>query len=388
MGWLRRPWVRAGAIAAVTAAIFWLRVYVAEPGPLYLIPVLMAGYWFGAWGGATMALVAAGLYALGRVVGPEEMGLATFPGTVVRLLAYGAAGVFVGWLSESRIGLAHEVEQRDRTLAELRTIQEALSPPEPGARPGLRLATCYLPAQDGVAGDFYLVTKGMGDSTVIAIGDVAGRGLEAAKRAWFVRTVLASSADFTEDPGEMLDLANYSLIEESGASSLFVTAACIVFHPEDHTIRWAVAGHEPPLHLDRGDPLVSRPSSGIPLGIDDNLGCATASSSLDLGSGLLLYTDGVIEARGSNGRAGDGLFGDKRLSSVVAGMDGSEPADVIERVRDEVLHHAGGTLEDDVCLVALRVSSQPDAESVCDPVDAIETEAASPAPSALRSTIA
>ena len=296
----------------------------------------------------------------------------------MRLLAYGAAGVFVGWLSESRIGLAHEVEQRDRTLAELRTIQETLSPPEPEARPGLRLATCYLPAQDGVAGDFYLVTKGMGDSTVIAIGDVAGRGLEAAKRAWFVRTVLASSADFTEDPAEMLDLANYSLIEESGASSLFVTAACIVFHPEDRTIRWAVAGHEPPLHLDRGDPLVSRPSSGIPLGIDDNLGCATASSSLDLGSGLLLYTDGVIEARGSNGRAGDGLFGDKRLSSVVAGMDGSDPAEVIERVRDEVLDHAGGTLEDDVCLVALRVSSQSDAETVCDPEDAIQTEAASP----------
>ena len=251
-----------------------------------------------------MAIVAAGLYAAGRVVGPEEMGLETFPATVVRLLAYGAAGVFVGWLSESRVGLVREVAQQDRTLVELRTIQETLSPPEPEARPGLRLATCYLPAEDGVAGDFYLVTKGMGDSTVIAIGDVAGRGLEAAKRAWFVRTVLASSADFTEDPAEMLDLANYSLIEESGASSLFVTAACIVFQPEDRSIRWAVAGHEPPLLLDRGDPLGSRPSSGVPLGIGDSLGCATASSSLDLGSGLLLYTDGVIEARGVNGALG------------------------------------------------------------------------------------
>jgi len=387
MGWHRRPWVRAGAIAVVTAAIFWLRVYVTEPGPLYLIPVLMAGYWFGAWGGVTMAVVATGLYALGRVVGPEESGLTAFPATLARLVAYGAAGAFVGWLSESRLVLAREVERRDRSLAELRTIQETLSPPEPEPRPGLRLATCYLPAQDGVAGDFYLVTKGMGDSTVIAIGDVAGRGLEAAKRAWFVRTVLASSADFTEDPGEMLDLANYSLIEESGASPLFVTAACIVFHPQEHTIRWAVAGHEPPLMLDRGEPLVSRPSSGVPLGIGDNLGCATASSILELGSGLLLYTDGVIEARGSNGRAGDGLFGDERLASVVSGMNGSEPADVIERVRDAVLEHAGGTLEDDVCLVALRASSQPDAETVCDPEDAIEIEAASPTPSALRSTI-
>jgi serine phosphatase RsbU (regulator of sigma subunit) len=372
MGWHRHPWVRVGAIAVVTGAIFWLRVYVPEPGPLYLIPVLMAGYWFGTWGGASMAVVATGLYAVGRVIGPDEMGLATFPATIARLFAYGAAGVFVGWLSDSRVGLAREVEQQDRTLAELRTIQETLSPPEPEARPGLRLATCYLPAQDGVAGDFYLVTKGMGDSTVIAIGDVAGRGLEAAKRAWFVRTVLASSADFTEDPAEMLDLANYSLIEESGASSLFVTAACIVFHPEDRTIRWAVAGHEPPLILDRGDPLGVRPSSGVPLGIGDSLGCATASSSLEFGSGLLLYTDGVIEARGSNGRAGDGLFGDERLASVVAGMDGSEPADVVESVRDAVLEHAGGSLEDDVCIVALRASPKPDAETVCKPEDALE----------------
>src|SRR5688500_620244 len=373
MGWLRRPWVRAGAIAVVTAAIFWLRVYVAEPGPLYLIPVLMAGYWFGAWGGATMALAAAGLYALGRVVGPEEMGLTTFPATVVRLLAYGAAGVFVGWLSESRIGLAHDVELRDRSLAELRTIQEALSPPEPEARPGLRLATCYLPAQDGVAGDFYLVTKGMGDSTVIAIGDVAGRGLEAAKRAWFVRTVLASSADFTEDPAEMLDLANYSLIEESGASSLFVTAACIVFHPEDRTIRWAVAGHEPPLILDRGEPLSSANSSGVPLGIGDSLGCGTASSTLGDGSGLLLYTDGVIEARSMNGDGGDGLFGDARLATVITEMQGTEPAGVVERVRDEVLEHSGGSLEDDVCLLALRVSDREKADTVCEPADTIHS---------------
>jgi serine phosphatase RsbU (regulator of sigma subunit) len=372
MGWHRHPWVRMGAIAVVSAAILVLRAFVVEPGPLFLIPILMAAFWFGRWGGMTMAVIAAGLYAIGRLIGPEEMGLEIFPATLARLVAYGGAGFFVGWLAESRIGLEREVKQRDRTLTELRVIQEALSPPEPEPRPGLRLATCYLPAQDGVAGDFYLVTKGMDDSTVIAIGDVAGRGLEAAKRAWFVRTVLASSADFTEDPGEMLDLANYSLIEESGASSLFVTAACIVFHPRDRTIRWSVAGHEPPLMLDRGEPLASSPSSGIPLGIGDSLGCATATASLDAGSGLLLYTDGVIEARSSNGRGGDGLFGGDRLASVVSALEGSEPAYVIERVRDEVLEHAGGSLEDDVCLVALRASPKADVETVCDPVDEID----------------
>jgi serine phosphatase RsbU (regulator of sigma subunit) len=349
------------------AGILILRFNVVEPGPLYLIPVLMAGYWFGLWGGLTAAVACAGLYAIGRVAGPEEMdGLSVFTATLARLAVYGVAGGFVGWLAESRGTLERTVRQRDRTLTELRTIQETLSPPSPEARPGLQLATCYLPAQDGVAGDFYLVTKGVNDSTVIAIGDVAGRGLEAAKRAWFVRTVLASSADFTEDPGEMLDLANYSLIEESGASSLFVTAACIVFHPEDCSIRWSVAGHESPILLDEAKPLPDQ-THGVPLGIEDSTGCATATSTLADGSGLLLFTDGVTEARSGNGAAaGNGLFGERRLTGLVAEMQGTEPAEVIERIRDEVLEHSGGELEDDVCLVALRVSPVAESEAVCD----------------------
>jgi serine phosphatase RsbU (regulator of sigma subunit) len=373
MGWQTHPWIRAGAIAAVTAAIFVLRLDFEEPGPLYLLPVLMAGYWFGQWGGASVGVLCGGLYAIGRVVGPAETGLEILPATLGRLAVYGAGGWFVGWLAESRVGLERAVRQRDRELIELRTIQETLSPPAPEPRPGLQLATCYLPAQDGVAGDFYLVTRGMKDSTVIAIGDVAGRGLEAAKRAWFVRTVLASSADFTEDPGEMLDLANYSLIEESGTSSLFVTAACIVFRPDDRSIRWSVAGHDSPIMLDEAKPLPNRPT-GVPLGIEDRIGCATAASSLSLGSGLLLYTDGVIEARSSNGASGDGLFGEWRLEAIVAEMRGEDPAAVVERIRDEVLEHSGGQLEDDVCLVALRASPQPQAEPVCDPSDVERVE--------------
>jgi serine phosphatase RsbU (regulator of sigma subunit) len=369
MGWHTHPWLRAGSILAVTGAIFALGLDFQEPGPLYLLPILMAGYWFGPWTGVSVGILCAGLYAVGRVIGPEETGLMVFPATLARLLVYGALGWFVGWLSASRFGLERAVRQQDRELIELRTIQETLSPPAPEPRPGLQLATCYLPAQDGVAGDFYLVTQGMDDSTVIAIGDVAGRGLEAAKRAWFVRTVLASSAGFTEDPGEMLDLANYSLIEESGVSSLFVTAACIVYRPEDHSIRWSVAGHDSPLLLDDASPLPNRPIAGIPLGIEDRTGCATVASTLDFGSGLLLYTDGVIEARSGNGRGGDGLFGERRLASLVAEMNGEDPDAVIERIRDEVLEHSGGQLEDDVCLVALRVSPVSDAEAVCDPTD-------------------
>jgi serine phosphatase RsbU (regulator of sigma subunit) len=374
--WHRDPRLRVLLIAVLTAGAFISSAWIGDPGALFLLPVMLAGGLFGRWAGISTGVLAAGLLAIAQVAADDDTGLTVFASTVAGLAVYVPAGLIVGWLSESRVELAQEVRRRGDELAELRTIQQTLSPPEPEPRPGLELATCYLPAQDGVAGDFYLVTRGLHDSTVIAIGDVAGRGLEAAKRAWFVRTVLASSADFTEDPGEMLDLANYSLIEESGASSLFVTAACIVCRPQDGAIRWSVAGHDSPLLLDEATPLPSRPSAGVPLGIADSTGCATVASSLSGGSGLLLYTDGVTEARRSNGAAPDALFGDDRLAELISELPGEPPSTVVERVRDAVLEHTGGRLNDDLCLVALRVSPVSDAESVCPPDSEVERAAA------------
>jgi serine phosphatase RsbU (regulator of sigma subunit) len=295
------------------------------------------------------------------------MELGVFPATIIRLVLFGASGWVVGWLAESRLMLQREVREREHELTELRTIQETLSPHEPEPRPGLELATCYIAAEDGVAGDFFLIAEGMEDATVIAVGDVAGRGLEAAKRAWFVRTVLTSSADFTEDPGEMLDLANRSLIEESGITSQFVTVACLVFRPQGRTIRWSVAGHEPPITLDDALPLRARPVGGVPLGIGESTGCETAASSLSLGSGLLLYTDGLIEARNGNGAARGGLFGEQRLRQIVSEMSGEAPAAVVERLKDAALDHSGGRLADDLCLIAMRATPGSDAEEVCSP---------------------
>lgn len=378
MTWDRDAWLRVLLIAALAAGGFATSASIGDPGALLLLPVMLAGGFFGRWAGISTGVLAAGLLAVAQVLADDDSGLTAFAHTVAGLAVYVPAGVIVGWLSESRLELQRELRRRGRELIELRTIQETLSPAEPELRPGLALATCYVPARDGVAGDFYLVTQGLNDSTVIAIGDVAGRGLEAAKRAWFVRTVLASSAGFTEDPGEMLDLANYSLIEESGASSLFVTAACLVCRPQDRTIRWSVAGHDSPILLDDATPLPNRPRAGVPLGIEESTGCATVVSSLRLGSGLLLYTDGVTEARGSNGDVPDALFGEQRLRELISELEGEPPDTVVERVRDAVLEHTGGRLEDDLCLVALRLSRVSAAESVSPPE--LEPDRSAPAP--------
>lgn len=358
---------RAVAIAAMVAAIFAFKLEVEEPGPLYLIPVLLAGLWFGPVAGAAMGAACAGLFGLGNELNPGDgaMEREVLVPVLVRGTIYVAAGAIVGGLSRSRDELERRVEAAEDELVETRVIQRALAPPEVPVMPGLDLATCYLPAESGVAGDFYLVGKASGGSIMVAIGDVAGRGLEAAKRAWFVRTVLASSAELTDDPSQLLELANYSLVENAGRSEWFVTASCLVIAPGERTVRWAVAGHDSPVLLDRGS-APPDDGRGPPLGVLNRLGCSTSSFALDPGGGVLLFTDGLTEARQRvNGNGAVRLFGVEGVGRVVSDLAGESPERVVKGLREAAEAFAGGKLRDDVCIVAARASDEPDATKVC-----------------------
>jgi serine phosphatase RsbU (regulator of sigma subunit) len=362
---------QAAILIVLIVAITGLRLLESQTGPLYLIGVVMAAIWFGRWWGLGVGVAAAILTRLTMEVHgglPDPTAFAE----LVRLAVYGGLGYFVGALQERQHGLHRELVKRELELEEVRTLQRALAPSEPPQRPSLELATCYLPAEHGVSGDFHLVVPGAEGSTLIAVGDVAGRGLEAAKRAWYVRTLIASSADATADPARILERANRSLIEESGFGAPFVTAACIVFHPLGR-VEWALAGHDGPLRLDTGSPLDANGASGLPLGVADQVGCTTAGAKLEHGAGLLLYTDGLTEARrpegngaapaaSSNGSAE--LFGAERVERLLRELGGVPAAAVLRRVQHEVEDFTGGRLADDLCLVAMRMSAEPNARAV------------------------
>jgi serine phosphatase RsbU (regulator of sigma subunit) len=209
----------------------------------------------------------------------------------------------------------------------------------------------FAPSADGVAGDFYLVVPGPDeDSTVLAVGDVSGKGLDAARRATFVRTALATFAGFVDEPCQLLQLSNQVLVERTGTSSEFVTAVAAVLHPREGRVAWASAGHPPPLRLDTGEEL-NGARSAPPLGVTASLSCDAGRAEFDPGAGLLLYTDGVTEAH----RPRRELYGERRLSAVIRELAGSEPAAVVRRVLSDLFEHAGGTLSDDLCIVAARV---------------------------------
>jgi len=110
--------------------------------------------------------------------------------------------------------LGERLEAAEHELEDLRAIRDALTPPELPQRPGLELAAAFLPAADEqVSGDFYLVAAGPQDATVLVIGDVIGHGLQAGRRAAFVRTAFAATAPFSDDPCRLLSWANTALIE-------------------------------------------------------------------------------------------------------------------------------------------------------------------------------
>jgi serine phosphatase RsbU (regulator of sigma subunit) len=255
-------------------------------------------------------------------------------------------------VSEERItALVGQALDRDGELRDLQAMRDVLAPAEHPTRPGIDFECAFAPSADGVAGDFYLVAPGPDDdSTVLAVGDVSGKGLDAARRATFVRTALATFAGFVDEPCQLLQLSNQVLVERTGTSSTFVTALAAVLHPRERRVAWASAGHPPPLRLDTGETL-NGARSAPPLGVTASLACDAGRAELDPGAGLLLYTDGVTEAH----RPRRELYGERRLSAAIRERAGAKPAAVVHRVLEDLRAHAGGTLSDDLCIVAARV---------------------------------
>jgi serine phosphatase RsbU (regulator of sigma subunit) len=257
------------------------------------------------------------------------------------------AAVREGRISElltQAFDLEHEIRDYE-------AMRDVLTPTELRAGSGLEVECSFTPAADGVAGDFYVVTPGPDeDSTILAVGDVSGKGAEAARRATFVRTALATFAGFVDEPCQLLELSNQVLVERAGPSTIFVTAVVTVLRPREGRLSWASAGHPPPLLLDSGQLLNGR-KPAPPLGIDPVITCEPGEMEIAPSAGVLLFTDGLTEAHRSRRE----LFGERRLTEVVQENAGLPPDELVRRLEAAVLDHSGASLADDLCIVAARV---------------------------------
>ena len=285
---------------------------------LLVLPVVLAALWFGTRGAVLMAFAAALAFYLARSWTRRSRWRRRRCWWRRSCAGSGLAivGVFVAVLFERQVAITRELE-------ELEATRDALRPSAIAPRPSLDLAAHYVPVQDGVGGDFYLAVEGPRGSTVLVIGDVVGKGVMAAQRAVFVRTSLVTFAPFEDDPARLLQLANAALIDRAGTSVDYVTAACVVHSPADGTLAWALAGHQRRSRSARASS--STPAgAGQPLGLDHDLEVAGASMSLGEEDGVLLYTDGILDARDAARRAlRRGAA--ERAGRGVRGLDGAGP---------------------------------------------------------------
>lgn len=139
-----------------------------------------------------------------------------------------------------------------------------------------------------------------------------------------------------------------ALVERIGESAEFVTAACMTYEPRSRLLRLAAAGHHPALRLASGAELTAE-RTGVALGIAREVNCSASAHRLTDGDGVLLYTDGLTEARGERTR-----YGIDRLSALLRQRAQPAPQDTLEMLKRDLRKFAGDRLTDDVCLLVLQ----------------------------------
>jgi anti-sigma regulatory factor (Ser/Thr protein kinase) len=234
----------------------------------------------------------------------------------------------------------------ERQVAE--TLQRSLLPRLPVV-PGLRLAARYRPgsAETRIGGDWYDAIPLRGGKVAIAIGDVVGRGVEAAARMAHLQSALRAYALEALRPAVVLERMNSFVLE--GEQGGMVTLLYAIVDPDGHTMQVASAGHPPPLVLDPdGRPTFVEAPAGSPLGVTRYAAYEESMTTLDPWSTVLLYTDGLVE--GPELPLGQGLDG------LRSSLDGGprEPEALCHAVLDTLDVRAG--FRDDLALLALQLT--------------------------------
>lgn len=245
-----------------------------------------------------------------------------------------------------------------------RTLQDSLLPPVLRTVPGVEAAAAYLPASGGttVVGDFYDLFHAKGAWWCTVMGDVCGKGIEAAKVTALARYTLRAEATQHISPANVLERLNSALLDQRGGER-FLTAVYATFRatPSGGVAgRLCTAGH-PPALIRRADGRIQKTGRpGTLLGVLPDVRLTDVRFRLHPGDALLLYTDGATEARARPGTPGPRpLLGEEGLAASLAACHGLDAAGIIDRVGRTVTRYAGSWASDDTALLALRVPPRP-----------------------------
>ncbi|HUN33012.1 MAG TPA: SpoIIE family protein phosphatase [Trebonia sp.] len=280
--------------------------------------------------------------------------------TLARTAAAGHFGVADLALAQElgqHLAIAMRVDRMFRHRSEVaETLQASLLPARLPAVPGLELAAAYIGATQSqeVSGDFYDVFRSQ-DAWAIAIGDVCGKGQEAAAMTAAARHAIRALAHVRATPQEVLAAANDVLVA-GDYDERFVTAKLAVLEHRDGglLVRLGSAGHPGPAVVRADGRVEILEGDGLPLGLFPQASLSHMELELATGDLLFFYTDGVTEARSMSME-----FFEDRLADELAAMAGRSATQTVRAVQELVTTFSQGELRDDVTILAVRVGEVP-----------------------------
>ncbi len=254
-------------------------------------------------------------------------------------------------LEEARLRRASAERQRmEQELQVAREIQRSLLPASPPAAPGWSIEVAWQSARE-VGGDFYDFIHLPENQLGVVIADVSDKGVPAAMFMALSRSLVRASAVGQHSPAEALQRANHLLYADAQAEA-FVTVFYCILDLATGRVRYASAGHNPPL-LCRGirGGLSDLEAKGIILGVLQDIQLEEKVVQLEAGDTLVLYTDGVTEAINS----AEEQFGEERLGQIVCAHHDDSLGQVRQALLDALQEHGEGRPPfDDVTLVLVR----------------------------------
>jgi PAS domain S-box-containing protein len=267
---------------------------------------------------------------------------------------------------EQDVELAQELARRCATAIDnarlysersyiARTLQQSLLPVELPDIPGIETAARFRPTGEGneVGGDFYDVFETGNHGWTVVMGDVCGKGPDAAAVTALARYTLRAAAMRERLPSRSLYVLNEALLRQRN-DRRFCTVAYAYIEKHDRGARASIStgGHPLPLVLRADGSVQPVGAPGTLLGVVPDPNLEDHPVTLEPGDSLIFYTDGVIESRASS----NGVLDERRLGELVATCAGRGPDAIAARIEDAAVMSQNGRPRDDIAVLVLRVT--------------------------------
>jgi len=309
---------------------------------LYLVPVILTAWYVGRWMGIVVSTQCA---IEGFVAGISGLPSYTHPA-----IPYWNAVMMLGYYVAVTLLLVALKESRDHEDRLARSIQENLLPGSLEVSPATTVAALWKPSVH-VGGDYYDLLPLGPDRIGLCIADVTGHGIPAALLMSNVQSAVRLLAKETNSPADLCSRLNRQAVVSFPAED-YLTFFFGVLHLSSKRLVYSNAGHNPPIILRTDGSVDLLRDGGIPLGAVHSWTYHEESAPLGIGDVIVLYTDGVTEARNTGGE----LFGEERLIHLLARNRSHGPERMKDAVLEAIESHSQGNLDDDLTLVCLAIN--------------------------------